>query len=300
MELWITATIAAAFFQTLRFMLQKVLATGTLSATGSTLARFAYAQPFAWVVLAGYLALRGGGFPAIDPVFWLWGLAGGVGQILATVMVVMMFRTRNFAVGITLKKTEVIQTALLGLVLLGEVISVGGWLAIGIGLAGVLLLSKTPGDARASWRDLGSRVILLGLASGFFFAVSGVGYRAATLAVDSADPFLRALVALSFVNLMQCTVLLPWLRWREPGQIAAVWGARKVAVWMGLASMAGSLGWFTAFTQQTAAYVFALGQVELIFSLAASVLFFRERVTVRELGGIALLTASILVLVLVV
>ena len=48
--------------------------------------------------------------------------------------------------------------------------------------------------------------------------------------------------------------------------------------------MAGTMGWFTAFTLQKAAYVYALGQVELILSLAASVLFFRESVT-RPGGG---------------
>ncbi|MDJ0822662.1 MAG: DMT family transporter [Paracoccaceae bacterium] len=298
MELWIVATIAAALFQTVRFMLQKMLATGTLSATGSTFARFAYAQPAAWTVLAVYLWWLGLGFPSIDPSFWLWGLAGGVGQILATVMVVLLFKERNFAVGITLKKTEVIQTAFLGLVVLGEVISVGGWLAIGLGLVAVLMLSETPGSVGALWQRMGTRAVALGLASGFFFSVSGVGYRAATLAVDSGDPLLRALVGLAFVNLMQCLVMIPWLAWREPGQMRAVWGARRTAIWLGLASMAGSMGWFTAFTVQTAAYVFALGQVELIFSLMASVLFFRETVTRRELTGIALLTVSILVLVL--
>ena len=298
MEFWIIATFAAAFFQTLRFMLQKVLATGTLSAAGSTLARFAYAQPFAWAVLAAYLWWSDVAFPQMGWAFWGWGLAGGVGQILATVLVVMLFSERNFAVGITLKKTEVIQTALLGLVLLGEAIPLGGWAAIGIGLVGVLLLSRTPGGVTQGWRDLGSRAVVLGVASGFFFAVSGVGYRAATLEVAATDPFLRAVVTLSFVNLMQCLVMLPWLALREPGQIGAVWGARRMAVWMGLASMAGSLGWFTAFTQQKAAYVFALGQVELIFSLMASVLFFREKVSARELAGIAALTLSIVVLVL--
>ncbi len=299
MELWIVATIAAAFFQTLRFMVQKVLATDRLTATGSTFARFAYAQPGAWVLVIAYLWWTGAAFPTLAPTFWAWGLAGGIGQILATVLVVLLFKERNFAVGITLKKTEVIQTAFLGLVVLGEVIPIGGWIAIGIGLAGVLLLSRTPGAVGAQWRMLASRAVLLGLASGFFFAVSGVGYRAATLTVESADPLLRAVVTLSFVNLMQSLVLVPWLAWREPGQIAAVWQARRVAIWLGLTSMLGSLGWFTAFTQQKAAYVFALGQVELIFSLLASVLFFREKVTMRELGGIALLTLSIIVLVLV-
>ena len=62
----------------------------------------------------------------------------------------------------------------------------------------------------------------------------------------------------------------------------------------------GRLSWFTAFTLQTAALVQALGQVELVFSLAASVLVFKERITRRELGGIALLALSILILIAVV
>ena len=68
---------------------------------------------------------------------------------------------------------------------------------------------------------------------------------------------------------------------------------------MGVASLGGSVGWFTAFTLQNAAYVFAVGQVEVIFSLMASVMFFKETITRRELTGIALLTVSILLLVLV-
>ena len=62
--------------------------------------------------------------------------------------------------------------------------------------------------------------------------------------------------------------------------------------------MAGSFCWFTAFTLQNAAYVNALGQVELILSLFASVLVFRERVSRRELAGICVLGASILGLIL--
>lgn len=91
-----------------------------------------------------------------------------------------------------------------------------------------------------------------------------------------------------------------WLRWREPGQLSAVWRARKVAVWVGLTSMAGSMGWFTAFTLQTAAYVQAVGQIELIFSLMASVLFFKEKVPTRELTGIGFLALSILAFILVI
>ncbi|MBN9889585.1 DMT family transporter [Salipiger abyssi] len=298
MDLWIIVTIAAAFFQTLRFMVQKVLSMGGLSATGSTFARFAYAFPPALLITGLYIALTGQSVPALGPLFWAYALTGGTGQILATICVVALFRQRNFAVGITFKKTEVIQTALVGLVLLGEGLSPVGWWAILIGLVGVLLLSDMPGVSGHWLRRLGNRAVALGLASGLFFAFSAVGYRGASLQLDVDDPLLRASVTLCCVVLSQFLAMALWMRFAEPGQITAVWRARKVAIWVGLTSMAGSLCWFTAFTLQNAAYVQALGQVELVFSLIASVMFFKERVTRRELAGIGFLALSILVLVL--
>ena len=299
MDLWIAVTLSAAFFQTLRFMLHKVLSMGALSSTGSTFARFAYALPAALLFTAAYLSATGQGWPRLTLAFWLYVWIGALGQILATICVVALFRQRNFAVGITFKKTEVIQTAIVGFVLLGEAISPAGWGAILIGLVGVLLLSDTPDVDGSFLRRIANRAVALGLASGFFFAFSAVGYRAASLEISVDDPILRASVTLSCVVLSQCLAMAIWLKRFEPGQITAVWQARKVALWLGLTSMAGSLSWFTAFTLQTAAYVQALGQVELIFSLLASVLFFHERVTRRELAGIGFLALSILVLVAV-
>ncbi len=91
-----------------------------------------------------------------------------------------------------------------------------------------------------------------------------------------------------------------WLLWRDPGQIRAVWVARRTAVWVGLTSLAGSFCWFLAFTLQNAAYVNALGQVEMVLSLLASVLFFRETIHRREMLGMALLGVSLLTLILVI
>jgi uncharacterized membrane protein len=62
--------------------------------------------------------------------------------------------------------------------------------------------------------------------------------------------------------------------------------------------MLGSLCWFTAFTLQNAAYVKALGQVELIFSFCASYFIFNEATTRREVMGIVLVVLSIVILVL--
>ncbi len=299
MELWIVFAIAAALFQTIRFMLQKVLSTGTLSTAGATIARFAYAMPAALVLTSGYLFYTGQSVPALGGVFWPYALAGAIGQIMATLCVVALFRQRNFAVGITFKKTEVIQTALAGWIVLSEPLSGYGWLAILIGLVGVLILSDTP-NTNGSFRErFLTRAVALGLLSGAFFAMAAIGYRGATLQVASDDPIIRAGVSLVLVTLSQTMMMGLWMRFKQPGELTRVWQARRTAVWVGITSMAGSFGWFVAFTLQTAAYVQAVGQIELIFSIMASTLFFKEKITAKEIAGIAVLTLSILMLILI-
>lgn len=298
-DLWILVTLAAAVFQTARFMLQKYLATATLSAAGATFSRFLYSAPFIVGGLAAYLLGSGTQLPQIAPAFWAYGLLGGMTQILATVCVVLLFKQRNFAVGITFKKTEVILTVLISWVILNEGVSGWGLAAIGLGVVGLFLLSGSKDAVGFRFSDLRNRAAGLGIASGGLFAVSAVTYRGATLSVMSDLPVLRAAVTLAAVVCMQAAIMAVWLRWREPDQMRAVWQARKVAVWVGMMSLGGSLCWFIAFTLQNTAYVKALGQVELILSVAASTLFFREKITGREWAGMAVLVGSILMLVLV-
>ena len=93
--------------------------------------------------------------------------------------------------------------------------------------------------------------------------------------------------------------MLPWLRWRTPGEITRVLARWRVTALVGVTGVLGSLGWFLAFALQNAAYVRALGQVELVFSALVSWILFRERATGREIAGIGLLGLSIVLLVLV-
>ncbi|WP_299204838.1 EamA family transporter [uncultured Tateyamaria sp.] len=298
MALWIPISVAAAMFQTLRFMLQRQLSLGTLSASGATLARFLYSAPLIAVLIMLYMRSTDGVWPTFGPQFWMFAAVGGLAQILATVATVSLFKARNFAVGITFKKTEVIQAVLVGWIVLGDAVSWLGFAAIGLGLVGVLLLSAPPEPVRWDWRDMANRATGLGLAAGLLFAVSGVSYRGASLSLGLDDPIARAGLTLAAVTAMQTVAMVLWLRWRDPGQVRAVWNARKVAVWVGLMSMAGSFCWFFAFTLQSAAYVKAVGQIELVMSALVSVLLFREAITSREWIGMAVLLSSILLLVL--
>lgn len=300
MALWIPVTLAAAFFQTLRFMLQRQLALSTLSASGATFARFCYSAPLVLVLTAIYLSATGQSLPDMPAIFWLYGAAGGLAQVLATVCVVLLFKARNFAVGITFKKTEVIQAVLVGLVVLGDGVSLWGLGAIALGLVGVLLLSRPPDGEGFRLSHLMNRAAGLGLASGVLFAISAVSYRGASLSLGMSDPVAQAGITLGAVTSMQMLGMALYLRLRERGQVQAVWDARRVAIFVGLLSMAGSFCWFLAFTLQTAAYVKALGQVELLLSALASTFIFGERITRREGLGIAVLLLSVVSLVLVI
>ena len=118
-ELWIIFSVVAAAAQTLRFAVQKSLASGSLSAAAATWARFLWSWPVAILLVASYGTATGAIWPDISPGFLAYGLTGGVFQILATICTVSLFKSRAFAVGITFKKTEVMLTALVGFVLSG-------------------------------------------------------------------------------------------------------------------------------------------------------------------------------------
>jgi drug/metabolite transporter (DMT)-like permease len=295
MELWVWVTLAAAAVQTLRFMLQKRLKGLGLSTGGATFARFVFAAPLAGAAVLALMAAQGAPVPALAPGFWALAVAGGLAQIIATFCTVALFSERSFAVGIAFTKTEAMQVAGFSALLLAEPVSPPGLVAIVIGTLGVVALTRPEGGwTRAAWQP---RALGLGLLAGGFFGLSAIGYRAATLAVGSDDALMRALVALVCVTAFQTLAMGLWLAWREPGELARVAARWRAVLPVGVTGVLGSAGWFTAFALQNAAYVRSLGQIELIFSILASVLVFREKVRGAEIAGMVLLAVSIVMLV---
>ena len=289
MELWVILAITAAAVQTLRFAVQKVLAGAALSASAATWARFLWSAPVVIVVMAVYTRATSAPLPSIAPLFWLYALMGGAAQVLATICTVALFQRRAFAVGITFKKTEVMLTAIVGFAILGDVIAPLGALFIALGFVGVLLLSEPPEGG-----GIFNMSAAIGLLSGVFFALSAVGYRGAVLAIGSEDTFLVAGLTLAFVTSAQALGLGLWLAIKEPGQITATLKGWRQTSLVGLFSLVGSWCWFAAFSLQNAAYVFAVGQIELIFSLLVGMLIFHEKTSLRELVGMVVLTVSII------
>ena len=284
MPIWIPITLAAAFVQNLRFMLQKQVRGAGLSTGGATFARFVFSFPLAIALAVTYAALSDQDLPHPGHQFWMFALTGGLAQILATAFVVALFALRNFTVGMTFKNTEVIQTALVGFVVLGESLSFWGIIAICVGFVGVGFLADPPEGGAGRFRVF-NRAAALGLLAGALFGVSAIGYRGASLSLPSGDVLLRASFTLAVVTTFQTLIMLVWMRWREPGQVAKVFRAWRVTTMVGLTSMLGSLGWFAAFTLTSAAYVRVVGQVELVFSYLASIFIFKETAGRREIGA---------------
>lgn len=303
LELWIPITLAAAFSQNIRSAMQKHLQ-GRLSTTGATFVRFGYGFPFALIYLAVLYFAFDFALPRPGPIFASYAVLGGIAQILATACLLASFSYRNFAVGTAYSKTDTLQSALIGIVLLGDHLTPGAAAGIAISLVGVVGLSLARAQLGAGnlARILAGPAALLGLGSGALFGISAVSYRAASqsLAELGGGPgfAIQAAYTLAWATFLQTLVMLAYMRLREPGKIRDALAAWRPALWVGLSGSFGSLCWFTALTIQSAAYVKALGQVELIFTFLASIFIFRERSTAVEFGGVFIIALGILILLL--
>jgi len=121
-NLWIPITVAAALFQTWRTALQQRLR-GALSVNAAAFVRFLYGAPFAAAFVALWsVATRAAPAPP-NARFLLLSAAGGLAQIIGTLLLIRSFGYRNFAVGTAYSKTEAVQSAIAAWAILGEALS---------------------------------------------------------------------------------------------------------------------------------------------------------------------------------
>ena len=294
---WVPITIAAALAQTLRNAAQRHL-TRDLGALGATLVRFFYGLPFAAAYLfAVWIALTPGqALPGISAAFLLWTVVASLSQIAATALLLRCMEERNFALGVAYAKTEIIQVALFGFVLLGDRISLAAMAAILVATAGVLLVSVPSGSrsAAAIARGWTSRAALLGLGSGAAFGMAAVGYRGAALALATPSIILAAAYSLVWAQALQTLLLGGWLLWRRRTVVVEVLRAWRVSMLAGGMGALGSACWFTAMALEPVANVRTLGLIELFFSYVVSRRVFRERLSRAELVGFILLALGFL------
>lgn len=292
MSAWIAFTVLAAVMQAVRTAGQKQIS-ATVSPIGATLIRYVFGLPFAIAYLlfiSQFTALALFSDALVNSRFVVYGLMAGVAQIIATVLLVKCFSFRNFTVGTSFAKTEAIQTAVFGMLLFGSALSALGWLAVAVGVLGIFIVS-IPTKA-GQWEPMN---IVLGTLSGTAFALTSLWLREASLSLEL--PALKsAAVTLVFMVSAQSIMCITYIAVREKEQFAAIRKRIRLAWFVGLTSALGSVGWFTAMTLQNPALVKSLGQIEFIFTLLLTTLFFKEKVTRRELAGVLAIVASVLLI----
>ena len=279
---WVLFTLMAAFMQAWRNAFQKQLSS-TVDAFGVTLARFIFAFPLAGFYLA-YLYSHDSIHQAVNfnSSFIVYVAIAAFSQILATILLVQLFKQKNYAIGVGLAKSESILAAIIGVIFLGEFLSPLAWLGIFLGGFAVFLLSKGGlQSSKFSWQTL-----LIGVGSGLCFAITSLLVRQATLQIDMLPVLQRAAWVLFIITGIQCICLLIFLSLFKRKTLTELWKRLGLVSSISLTSCLASLGWFSAMSMQSVAIVTTLGQIEVLFSLCISVFLFKEKLVRTDHWGL--------------
>jgi len=292
--LWIPVTLAAAAAQTGRNATQRRL-TEQIGTVGATQVRFLYGFPFALLALAIVTLITSETVPGPNRAFFAYILAGAMAQILATALMLSAMRERAFSIVTAYTKTEPVQVALFGLVLLGDHLTPATALAIVIATLGVVVMSVKPGTSLTSG---GVRPVLFGIASGAFFALAAIGFRGAILSLTDGSSLMRATTTLVWGLGIQTGILLVWLGLFDRKALIASLGAWRPSLGAGFLGALASQFWFLGFALTTAANVRTLALVEVLMAQAVSHRFLAQATTRREILGMGLIVSGVALLLL--
>jgi drug/metabolite transporter (DMT)-like permease len=293
MGIWVVFTIMAVIMQSVRSAAQKNLS-NKLSPLSVTYTRYIYGLPIGLIYVVGlFFAFD---IPdeqiakAISQLnFWGFVLTASIAQILATAFVVRLFTYRSFSVAIAFSKTEAIMAGLFAAIFFQDYLSTLGWVAVGLGVVGIVLLSKI--DIK-QLSTMPKQAFFYGIGSGVLFAITSLSLREASLILN-LPLLLSASITLVFMLILQSAICFIAIKKTQSEQFIKIKFHRKTAWFIGITSALGSIGWFSAMSLQQVAIVKTLGQLEVVFMLLLSVFYFKEKISRQELCGIGLISLSV-------
>jgi drug/metabolite transporter (DMT)-like permease len=298
MPIWIFISVAAALLQCWRTAMQQKLR-NLLSVNGAGFVRYLYGMPTAFVLLLITLQVTGAAVPAINPLFLLYCVLGGLFQIIATNLLIMSFGYRNFAVGTAYSKTETVQSAILAFFVLHEHLRTLAWVGMSVGLFGVMTLSLAGRGMKP--KDLLAATIqpaaVCGLGSGLVFAFTTVFIKLGNQSLTGPSLVVRALFTLVITNILQILMQGAYLYWREPIELRKAFTTWRTSMWVGTLSGCGSACWFTGFAIAEVALVRAVGQIEIVFTLLFSRFYLKETLKPAEVSGLSLVVFGVLLVI---
>ncbi len=302
---WIVLTVLAALLQAIRTAAQRDL-NKHLSTLATTYVRSLFGLPVLALYLAVVLAATGERLPDFNFSYLANTFVGAMAQVLATALLIRMFTLRSFGVGTMLTKVDIIVTAILGTLFFSERLSIGGIIALTVVMAGVLMMSfertlrsgaplaANDNGGNPLWAILTDKATGVAFGCAVSFAISFLTFREAALVIGEGTFLWRGGWTVVLAILMQTVVIGVWLAWREPDLVTKLKPHVRKSVFIGATSAVGSICWFTAFALENASYVRAVGQIEVVFTLLVSALYYRERISFSEYAGIGLTMLGVL------
>jgi drug/metabolite transporter (DMT)-like permease len=294
--LWIVVTVIAAAAQTARNAMQSNL-TAALGTLGATQVRFLYGLPFAVVFLLVAVGIADAAVPPATSAFLAYTVCGALAQIAGTALLLAAMRERSFSVVTAFNKTESVQVAIFGIVILGEHLSLARAAAIVVATAGVVLAAAKP-EGGSFTRGL--RPGLLGVASGAMFALAAVGFRGGIVELGDGVYYVRAATTLVWSLATQALLLGAWLALFARASLVGSFALWRRSLLAGFFGAFASQFWFLGFALTAAANVRTLGLVEVLFAHALAHRVFGQRATWRETAGLVLVVAGVAMLLLAV
>ncbi|RZK00910.1 MAG: EamA/RhaT family transporter [Novosphingobium sp.] len=291
--LWVPVTVAAATAQVFRNGAQANL-TQKIGTLGATQVRFIFGLPFAALFLASTLAILGAEVPPVGAPSLGWCALGALAQIAATALMLQVMRERAFGVAYAYIKTEPVLVAIMGVVLLHDVLGALSWLAIGVVTAGVLLASTKPSDARLLLKE--GRLIVLGTLGGGLFGLSAIAFRAAIEALGTGDFVINSLSMLVLSLAIQSALLGLYLALREREAFLGSLREWRVSLGAGFLGAAASSGWFIAFSLTAAANVRTLALIEMPLAALVSRRISGNAMAANEWWGTGVILAGLALL----
>ena len=294
---WVLITAIASLSQTLRSVFQKNIIED-VGVLASAYSRFIFALPFVALLAVFFLdveellILKN---LSVKTLFFL--VTASICQILFTIILIKLFTLRSFAIGVAFSKTEVIQTTLLEIIIIGFILTSHVLLAIIIGFIGMLFMSKQKLIGNVGHSRLFLQQVILGVSCGIFLGLSSVLYK---VALDSVviDLIYKKVIVLSFLALAIQSVLFGAyiVITDKKKNLEKLFNRWKKGLPVGFFGCLATFCWFYAFSLVDATLVRAVGQLEIVFSVLMSYIFYKERITGFELIGMSLITISILAL----
>jgi drug/metabolite transporter (DMT)-like permease len=297
--LWIVFTLCGAGAQTARNAMQRDLI-ATLGASGATTVRFLFGLPFAVLFLMAILAATGAPAPSPNGLTVAWTAAGAVAQILATGLMLAAMKHRSFVVAIAYTKTEPVHVAIFGLLFLGDRITLPLAIAIAAATAGVMLMSwprKAGRVAQEAMPEKSWRPAVYGLASAALFAISAVGYRAGILSLHSENFVVASATTLVLALVIQVALILAGLAAFDRALLTRILAQWRPSLFAGFMGALASQFWFLAFALDSAARVRTMALIEIVFAQIVTRKIFDQQTTRREIAGMALMVAGVVLLV---